>query len=271
MPQKQHIISCLLLLPFTSFAQTFDVTSVKPSPATTGRFTMTGGPGSTDPGRIAYGNIPLRRVLLAAYDLNNYQIIGPDWLNTLRYDVTATMHAGTAKPDLQAMLRNLLVSRFQMIMHRESRELPVYEVVAGKGGPKLRPASTEGAAAPEELAEVKPGTGKDGLPVVTLRSPGIVIETMNGRARITGHQVSIARLADFLSTRLDRPVLDRTGLPGIFDVVLYFRPDGVNADGAVDPDIFVAIQEQLGLRLEARRSAVDLLVIDHAEKVPTSN
>jgi uncharacterized protein (TIGR03435 family) len=273
MLQKKHSVFCLGLLAAALHAQSFEAASVKASATSTGRFTMTGGPGTTDPGRITYGNIPLRRVLLAAYDLNNYQITGPDWLNSLRYDISATMPAGTTKEQFQAMLRNLLASRFQMVSHRESKELPVYELTPGKSGPKLHAVSADVRAAelPEQLAEVKPGTGKDGLPEVTLRSPGIVIETMNGRARITAHDVPLAKFGDFLSGRLDRPVLDKSGLAGNFSFVLYFRPNGVDAGDAVDPDIFIAVQEQLGLRLEPRRSAVELLIIDSAEKLPTGN
>src|SRR5690349_9144323 len=114
MLQKQHFVFWVLFSAGTLYGQSFEVASVKAVPNGTGRFTMSGGPGTNDPGRIAYMNIPLRRVLLAAYDLPNYQIAGPDWLNTLRYDISASLPAGTTKEQFQAMLRDLLAKRFQM-------------------------------------------------------------------------------------------------------------------------------------------------------------
>jgi uncharacterized protein (TIGR03435 family) len=272
MLQMQHILGVALFAAGLQ-AQTFEVASVKAVPNGTGRFTMTGGPGTSDPGRIAYMNIPLRRVLLAAYDLANYQIVGPDWLNTLRYDITATVPAGTTKEQFQAMLRDLLAKRFGMVMRRESREMSIYAMLPGRNGTKLR--AIESDAKPLEaggqLGEVKPNVGRDGFPEVKLAASGIVIETQNGRARVTANAVPMAKFAEFLSGRLDRPVLDRTGLAGIFSFNVYFRPDGADGGDAMDPGILVAVQEQLGLRLDATRGAVDLLVIDHAEKVPVEN
>ena len=272
MLQMQHIAGVLLLGAGLQ-AQSFEVASVKAVPNGTGRFTMTGGPGTNDPGRIAYTNIPLRRVLLAAYDLANYQIVGPDWLNTLRYDIAATVPAGTSKDQFQAMLRDLLAKRFRMVMRRESREMAIYAMLPGKGGVKLQPVESDAKPleAGGQLGEVKPGQGKDGFPEVKLAASGIVIETQNGRARITANAVPMAKFAEFLSGRLDRPVLDRTGLAGIFSFNVYFRPEGADGGDATDPGIFVAVQEQLGLRLEATRGAVEMLVIDKAEKVPVEN
>lgn len=269
--QKQHAALLLTVLATGLHAQSFEVASVKAVPNGTGRFTMTGGPGTPDPGRIAYLNIPLRRVLLAAYDVSNYQISAPDWFNSLRYDITATLPAGATKGQFQAMLRNLLASRFQMASHMEAKELPIYAMLPAKNGFKLRAVTPDLAAPENQLAEVKPGEGKDGFPEVHLPSPGIVIETRNGRARITAKEVSLAKLADFLSSRLDRPVLDNSSVAGIYTFQLYFRPEGADGGDPSEAGIFVALQEQLGLRLDARRSEVQMLMIDRAEKVPVEN
>src|SRR5205823_1653898 len=103
---------------------TFEVASVKPARPDSGRYTMKGGPGTADPSRITYTNIMLRAILLSAYELKNYQISGPDWLDTLRFDITAKVPEGATKEQFQAMLRNLLETRFKMGVHRESKELP---------------------------------------------------------------------------------------------------------------------------------------------------
>jgi uncharacterized protein (TIGR03435 family) len=250
----------------------FEVASVKRSASSSGRFAMSGGPGTTDPGRISYTNIMLRRVLLAAYDFSNYQISGPDWLNTLRFDITAKVPDRATKEQFQSMLRNLLATRFQMTVHRESKELPIYALVTAKGGPKLRASVDEGVRpAEEQLPIVRPEEGKDGFPPVTLRTPGLIIETKNGRARLTAKDVPLSKLADWLSGRLDRPVVDMTGLAAHYSFALYFTPEGTSAADRSEPGIPAALQEQLGLRLEARRGTVEFLVIDHAEKVPTGN
>lgn len=254
------ITAALLIL-----AQAFDTASVRPSASTSPLFNM-----KDDPGRIAYTNVPLRRVLLTAYDLKNHQLIGPAWLNTLRYDVIATLPPGTSKEQLKPMLQNLLVSRFRMSIRHESRELPVYTLVIGKNGPKIYPIETN-APAEEQIATVKQQEGKDGLPVLNLGPSGLVIETKNGRARISAKAIPLTRLADMLSTRLGKPVLDKTGLSGLYDLTLYFSPEGTPLDTAVDPDIFIAIQEQLGLRLEPTKAAIDMLIIDRADKTPTEN
>src|SRR5580698_6627109 len=115
----QHFVTCLLL------SQSFDAASVKPGPpANTGRFTITGGPGTSDPTFLRYTNIPLKRVLMLAYDVKYWQIAGPDWLNTLRFDISARIPEGATREQSLAMTRNLLAERFQMSVHRESKDLP---------------------------------------------------------------------------------------------------------------------------------------------------
>ena len=267
------MIRGLLLLAVVAVAggQEFDVASVKSTGNETGRFTMTGGPGTGDPGRISYTNIPLRRVLLDAFDVKNYQLLGPDWLNTLRFDIAARLPEGTTKEQFRAMMRNLVTGRFRMAIRRETRELPVYSLVTAKNGPKIHPETEPAGPQEEQVATVTKQEGRDGFPVVNLPSPGVVIETRNGSARVTARQVTTARFADFLSTRLERPVLDATGLAGEYSFALYFAPDGPGAADSPEPNIFRAVEEQLGFRLEPRKAPVELVIIDRAEKIPTQN
>jgi uncharacterized protein (TIGR03435 family) len=246
-----------------AFSQTFEVASVKPSTSTGGRVTIT-----SDPGRISYTNIMLKRILLRAHDVNDYQISGPDWLDTLRFDITAKVPEGATTEDIQEMLRDLLATRFKMKIHRESKELPIYALLSAKNGPKIKPTST-GNPDDEQVAGMKADEGKDGFPVLSLKAPGLVIETRNGRGRITAKDEPIAKLADLLSGQVGRPVIDRTDLAGNYSFVVYFTPE--SSDAGSEPFIFAALQEQLGLRLEARKGPVEMLVIDHAERVPTAN
>jgi uncharacterized protein (TIGR03435 family) len=253
----------------------FEVASVKPNPSTSGRFTMSGGPGTSDPGRISYTNIMLRRVLLNAYEVKNYQISGPDWLDTLRFDITAKLPDSATKDQFQSMLRNLLEARFQMTVHREAKELPIYALLVAKGGPKIRATAEDAASGGEppedQLATIRTGEGKDGFPALSLQAPGLVIETRNGRARVTAKEVSMTKFAELLSGQVGRPVVDMTGLAVNYSFVVYFTPEGPDSADGSEPSIFAGLQEQLGLRLEARKGPVELLVIDHAEKVPTEN
>jgi uncharacterized protein (TIGR03435 family) len=253
---------------------TFEVASVKPTNSVSGRFTMNGGPGTTDPGRISYTNIMLRRILLNAYDVKNYQLSGPEWLDTLRFDITAKIPEGATKEQFQLMLRKLLEDRFKMTTHRESKELPIYALVVAKNGPKIKAAAEDVASEKsdeQQLAVAQPGEGKDGFPALSLRAPALVIETKNGRARVTAKEIPMTKFADLLTGQVGRPVVDMTGLNGDYSFAVYFTPEGPNSGDASEPSIFGALQERLGLKLEARKGPVELLVIDHAEKVPTEN
>jgi uncharacterized protein (TIGR03435 family) len=263
----------MLLLPHLFLlSQSFDAASVRPGPpANTGRFTMTGGPGTSDPIFLRYANVPLKRVLMTAYDMKYWQISGPDWLNTLRFDITARVPEGATREQSLAMMRNLLTERFEMTVHRETKDLPIYALLVDKNGAKLKAA--KGPAGDENtVATVKKNEGKDGFPVLTPGAMGIVVETRNGRARISGFHSDLAKLADFLSNQLGRPVFDQTRIAGVFDFEVYYRPENAPVDDAGPyPGIFDALREQLGLRLDARKGAVEMLVIDHIEKVPAGN
>ncbi len=297
---------------------TFGVASVKPAtlpaPDGSGRIVTAGpggGPGTGDPGRIHYPHMTLRSLLVTAYDLKGFQIQGPSWLDTERFDVNATMPPETTREQFRVMLQNLLAERFRMTLHRETKDLPVYSLVVAKGGPKMKeseavsPAKGNADAAPSSPFPAQPRIGPDGFPV--LASPaggrsGLILMMMPGRARLAGLQQTMRDLANRLTTQLGRPVIDATGLTAKYDFTLTFSPEGMNppngpggggvmvqvqppspagAGGGAPPesppeadtfpDIFRALKEQLGLMLERKQGAVELLVIDHAEKTPIGN
>jgi uncharacterized protein (TIGR03435 family) len=223
-------------------AQTFEVASVKPNKS--GR-----NPGSTgrSGSQLVFENTSLRECIAIAYGIapdREYALSGPTWINTERYDIVAKVPADTPRAQVLRMLQALLADRFQLRLHREKRDLRVYLLTVVRTGAKLK-------AVPARDGSFTFGPG-----------------------RISGTAQSMAELADKLSRPyfgLGAPVMDSTGLAGVFDFKLEWTPDTVQADAATGPSIFAALQEQLGLKLESSKSAVEVLVIDRAERVPAEN
>jgi uncharacterized protein (TIGR03435 family) len=319
--------ACLVV--FTScaaFAQTaenspaFEVASVKPAAPITGnmiRVMMRGGPGSPDPGQITYSNVTVKNVLMTAYGVKGFQISGPGWLESERYDIVAKLPRGATKAEFMVMLQNLLAERFKLALHREKKDLPMYALVVGKNGPKLKESVEEPAPKEGDAPKVSgpaddplPGAamrrlpmGRDGFPVLPPGAGrgGMMISLSSGNAHMAANGQTMAGLAEMLSNQMDLPVVDMTGLTGKYDFTLTFAPEGgvglrlpagiappppagpppgesgggmpaaSTPDAQSSPNLFTALQEQLGLKLEQRKGPVDLLVIDHLEKAPVEN
>ena len=204
-----------------------------------------------DPGRLTCTNVTLKRYLIAAWGLKDYRVSAPDWMNDERYDLTATMPAGTPPHEVLLMLQALLVDRFKLATHRETKELAVYALVVDRNGLKLKPA--------------------EGFGTSVSSSP---------KGRSVRANVTMKGFAGMLSGLLDRPVVDMTGLTGGFHINLEWSPDerpsnpngneGGAADGNPGPTIYTALHE-VGLKLESRKAPVEVLVVDRAEKVPVEN
>ena len=279
----------------------FDVASVKPAepPAPGRRFTpLGGGPGTKSPTRLA-GTASMKALLMRAYGVKSYQVGGPAWMETELYDIAANVPPGATKEQVAPMVQNLLMERFHLAVHRETKELPMYALRVGKNGPKLKESDPAAAAEDETAADgdrPRPTVtmGADGFPqfpadakmppVVTLSLAGPEFTRIKWFAR---HQ-TMDQLADMIGAQVSRPVKNLTEIEGLYDFTLAFeseplafaraaRPAGASPDGAppapVDPGptIFAAIQEQLGLRLEQTRGPVEMLIVDRLEKVPTGN
>jgi uncharacterized protein (TIGR03435 family) len=237
----------------------------------------TGGPGTDDPGRIHYPLISLKQLLRRAWD-SYYEIDGPGWLDSQAVAVDATMPPDTTKAQFQEMLRNLITERFGLQYHAVKKEITGYALVIARNGPKLKASADQGEA---ELARPTPPTskGEDGFPILPPAVGKRMVNFGQGdRSRIIAQQEPIQALARNLSSQLKAIVTDETGLTAKYDFTLTYAsleplppPANVPKDQEPVPDIFAALQSQLGLKLERKPVPVDVFVVDHMEKTPSAN
>jgi uncharacterized protein (TIGR03435 family) len=249
MLSKVPILIVIALWSSAVFAQSreFEVASIKPSdPHSTPTRTI------RTTGRDVYANITVLLLMRTAYDVQDYQIAGaPSWLSSQFYDIAAKADGESApsQAELRQMFQKLLANRFQLKLHHETRDLPVYALVVGKGGPLMRESGPDA-----RYSFMIPGSGQWKV-----------------------SKLEMSRLARDLTREVGRTVVDFTGLTGYYDFTLEWAPEQAaipTADGATlpnsGPSIFTAVQQQLGLKLESRKHPIDLLIIDHVEK-PSAN
>jgi uncharacterized protein (TIGR03435 family) len=198
-------------------------------------------------GILAAQNVSLSMLLQAAYDLSAARITGPEWLNSDRFDLAGKSPQGVPDGELMPMLQALLRDRFRIAVHRATKKMPVYEMIAAKGG-------------------VKMGAFDPARPPVAPRNRGGAVIIGTG---------TMPELAKMLAAPAGRTVLDRTALVGRYSYVLTFMPLSAQAPGSASdtapPDFFAAVQQQLGLKLRARKDPVEILIVDHAERIPSEN
>lgn len=199
-------------------------------------------------GRLEMTNLTLKNIVQEAYGIKYYQLSGgPAWLDNDRFDIVAKAAGDASRAEMMPMLQTLLADRFQLKVHHEPKEGNVYALVIGKNGLKLKE-SNEDKSYVRLMRQEPPD------------QPGV-------HYSLIGQKVSLAVIAENLAGLLARPVQDRTEIKGEFD----FRLDySINDDPESDPSLFSAIQEQLGLKLEATKGPIETLVIDHVEK-PSGN
>ncbi len=208
----------------------------------------------TSLGSLTMRGQSLRSCIQWAWDMQQFQIDGPDWLNDTRFDIVARASGDSDESQLRLMLRRTLTERFGLKVHMERKEMPVYALILAKGGPKLQETTTDGP----------PVFGKDG-----------------NRPALTAQRASMKDLAAQISGPLNRPVIDATGLTGRYDIridVTPFMADASSgkAESGGDTDVmstilFVGMPAQLGIKLESRKDSVEILIVDHSEKMPTEN
>jgi bla regulator protein BlaR1 len=240
----------------------FEVASIKPAePGARGM-----GVQRQAGGRVNMKNVTLRLLITMAWDIRDHQLIGaPGWFDNEHFDIVAKPETEIPKtPEgngkLMLMVQALVVERFGLVFHRETKDLPIYALVVAKNGPKL--------------AASEPGTQNS---------------MMMGRGKLEGKNMNLSALAKILTNPLGRTVVDRTGLTGDYNFTVEWTPDvneaivpkgapkGMPAEAPKDtilppdgPSLFTALQEQLGLKLESRKGPVEMFVIDRAER-PSAN
>ena len=223
----------------------FEVATIKPSDPNSNRqgFDAVGD-------RYTIHGQTITSLMMFAYSIDKHQVVdAPDWARTDRFDIEGTTDT-PGEPNLhqqQEMLQKLLADRFQLKFHHEKRELPVYFIQIAKGGPKLKPPANPDAEADQDAS---------------------------GHGTETTVTITTATMADFILGMqffFDRPLVDQTGIPGRHDFTLRYTYDEAHAtDPNAPPGLFTAIQEQLGLKLNAVKAPIDVFVIDHIER-PSAN
>jgi len=235
-------------------APAFDVASVKVSQPGTA-----GGPRRREniqvsPGTVTMRNVNLKSSIRWAWHVSEYQVTGPDWLDSERYEIAGKAAGPATEEQLRLMTQTLLRERFKLALHCQTKDFAVYVLVAGKNGPKVHESTTEGETS---------------------------IETNQKQMSVSVQRAPVSQLVEMLSNVLRAPVIDMTGLKGRYDVslnVAKYAADmaapGKSVESTpMDPQALIALvlQGELGLKLEAKKMPLDLLIVDHAEKVPVEN
>ena len=251
---KTPVVCLIALFALTcaGFGQSFEVASVKvshtPEPAGRGMHGPPKSPVEYSPGTLSLRNATLSAAVQYAYNVKEYQVTGPAWIASERSDIVGKTAGAAAHPDMRIMLQNLLAERFKLAFHRESKEMAVFVLVPAPGGIKMQ--ESQG----------------DGEPSFTGRGP-----------TATAKYQTVSALVDMMigpiMMMLGRPIIDQTGLTKRYDISIDMSAmmgPGMQFDEMVTA-LPKLVQDQLGLKLEPKKAPVELLIIDHAEKIPTEN
>jgi uncharacterized protein (TIGR03435 family) len=235
------------LVACSAFGQSFEVASVKVSTATPMGERVRPDAISYTPGSVTMTGVTLKAAVQWAYHLQSIQINGPSWIDTGRYDIVAKSPAAATSEQLRLMVRTLLTDRFKLAFHRETKEMPAYVVTIAKGGHKMTPSEGDGEM------QVKP-TGK-----------GVTVAFTH---------VTLSQLTEMASSPLEGVVIDQTGLKGAWDFTLdpssFIMNPPTDKNDAINLIVQV-LSDQVGIKVEQKKAAAELLVVDHAEKVPVEN
>jgi uncharacterized protein (TIGR03435 family) len=259
----------------------FEVASIKPSdPSPQGQLQIRMG---ADAGMLRYSNVSLKDCIRVAYRVKDFQVEGPDWIGRARFDIVAKLPDGSSQDQIPEMLQSLLADRFKLTLHRDTKEHAIYALVAGKGGPKLKPAEVptgDGAAARGNAGTSGPRRG------------GMTIDVDGAGAHLKAASATLATLGEMISRFSERPVVDMTGIQGQYDFELVFSPEALRgvpgpaggpmpppgeggrgpSDAAADGagSIHDSVQ-RYGLKLEPRKAPMEVLIVDHVESTATEN
>ncbi len=282
---KLWILSASLVCCSIAFGQApavkpaFEVASIKPAqPMPMGQMRINMG---ADAGMLRYITVSLKDVIRVAYRVKEFQVQGPDWLNNTRFDIVAKLPDGSSKDQIPEMLQALLADRFKLTVHRDTKEHAIYAMLVSKGGPKLKPA--------EEIAEGPGDPAKGQVP-----RGAMMMQVDGAGAHLKAPAATLAGLAEMISRFSERPVVDMTGIEGQYSFDLVFSPEALGGmpggrggppmppPGAGDHphsdappaeaagSIYESVQKY-GLKLDPRKAAMEVLIVDQIEKTPTEN
>ncbi len=238
---------------------------------------------NADAGMVHYTNITLKDCIRAAWRVRDFQIQGPPWITSARFEITAKLATGAPLDRIPEMLQALLAERFKLSLRHDSKEQSVYALIVGKSAtgksaPKLKPATT----IPDD-GQALTAVGPDGKP-----RPPMMLQLLPSGVHLFARSASLASFVELMSRFTERPVVDLTGIEGQFDLDLTFAPettrgvpagtitgeprglDSTRSAAEPAPSIFDAVQKY-GLKLEARKAPMELLTVTHIEKTPTEN
>lgn len=287
----------------------FEVASIKPSqpitPASVASGKLHVGM-KIDAARVDIGNFALMQLICKAYDVKPYQVSGPSWLMTgQKFDIVASLPQGATKEQVPQMLQSLLAERFKLTIHRNTKDSPIYAMVVGKGGVKMKELDAAPAAPDGNTPAATAATGSNSVSISQTKGGAVVTDGEGTQQKMSMSpdgksmhleisRITMAKFAEALSPMVDRPIMDFTELKGKYEVALdVSMQDVMNAaraagaavpasapgasggnpaDSASDPggSIFTAVQ-LLGLKLEPRKSPLSMIVVDSVEKMPTEN
>ncbi len=257
----------------------FEVASVKLSGPESKR-NSGGGPGTSDPGQYHYYSARLRDLIATAYHVQYFQILGKVAIDRETFDVVAKVPAGATRDELRSMMQNLLAERFHLKVHKESREFPAWELTVAASGLKLKESSATAETATSSPRPSPPQADSDGFPVLPSDKPGFAVRytIVDGFVvgRLAARQQPVTVLTGSYGLQDDPPIVDKTGLTGKYDFKLEFSrepPGAPQAEAKVPPvpDLFTAVQQQLGLQFKARKLPFDVIAVESVDRTPTEN
>ncbi|HTX33940.1 MAG TPA: TIGR03435 family protein [Bryobacteraceae bacterium] len=246
----------------------FDVASVKPAETTPGRDgggrmgmgggrmgmgMGFGGRGNIQvaPASVSMRNVSLKNAIRWAYQVTEYQVSGPDWLDSARFNIVAKSAGPAGEDQLQLMMQTLLQDRFKLAYHRLNKEFQVYALVQGKSGTRLEESKTQGDPS---------------------------VQPQQGSMTVSVQRMPVSQMIDMLTPIMGAPVIDMTGLKGKYDITVNLAKYAAEMQataGSAPPDpvtlIMAALEGEAGLKLEKEKIPLEVIVVDHAEKIPTEN
>jgi uncharacterized protein (TIGR03435 family) len=280
-----------------AFAQTapraeFEVASIKPSAEPVGGQQVNVGV-HIDGAQVTCTFLNLQDYIRIAYKVKNYQISGPDWITAEHFDIAAKIPSGVARDQVPEMLQSLLTDRFGLKFHNDTKDFPVYALIIGKNGLKLKESKVD-----PDIAAAEAGRGGATVNVnASGGARGVHVDLGQGSYftfadnKLEGGRLTMTRFADTLARFTDRPVVDMTNLTAAYDIKLDFTPEdytamlirsAIAAGVALPPQALKALEyssgdsltsslQTVGLKLDPRKAPLPVLVIDHMEKSPTAN